>query len=557
MQLFPISSLRLQFGSNGQPLVVDQPAVTVFVGPNNSGKSLVLKELALLLRNGNVDGQILHSVSTPDLTGELADQIVARTLRRAGVPLDVADEFQFSVQSNPMLTVGCSKRSLYEALRNPIQGSAHYVPILLAAVALDGSTRLHLVAEQNVPSLSPPTTSFARLAVNDVARSKLQSILFEAFGKYLIFDLTQRPGTAKLSYSDEAPTPSLERSWSDESISFFKASVPIDQFSDGVRAFTGILVELFAGDPSVLMIDEPEAFLHPSLAFLLGREIARPIPGVAQKNVFVATHSPSFLMGCIQSGAAVNVVRLARSGGVPTARLLDAESLRVLMRNPLLRSVGAIEALFYDFVVVTEADSDRAFYDEVNHRLVMAGDKRGISNCLFLRAQNKHTVPGIIRPLRALGIPAAGIVDLDVYEEGGKIWSNLVDSAGMDATTAAGTAIVRSRVKAAFEKSESQPPKVCGGVALLEGEERRAADNLFDQLDDYGIFTVRRGELEHWLPGIAPEKFHGPSWLVEAFKNMGAEVAQPSYMQPSNGDVWDFIGRVGEWLKAPKRKGML
>jgi hypothetical protein len=36
------------------------------------------------------------------------------------------------------------------------------------------------------------------------------------------------------------------------------------------------------------------------------------------------------------------------------------------MRNPLLRSTGVLSGLFYEFVIVTEADADRAFYQEIN-----------------------------------------------------------------------------------------------------------------------------------------------------------------------------------------------
>jgi AAA15 family ATPase/GTPase len=46
----------------------------------------------------------------------------------------------------------------------------------------------------------------------------------------------------------------------------------ISDASDGVKAFIGILSELIAGDPKVILVDEPEAFLHPSLATTLGNE---------------------------------------------------------------------------------------------------------------------------------------------------------------------------------------------------------------------------------------------------------------------------------------------
>jgi hypothetical protein len=41
--------------------------------------------------------------------------------------------------------------------------------------------------------------------------------------------------------------------------------------------------------------------------------------------------------------------------------------------------------------------------------------------------------------------------------------------------------------------------KTDGGVDALPQEEKEAANNLFNQLEEYGIFTVRTGEVEHWL----------------------------------------------------------
>ena len=52
----------------------------------------------------------------------------------------------------------------------------------------------------------------------------------------------------------------------------------------------------------------------------------------------------------------------------------------------------------------------------------------GIPNCLFINAQNKQTVQTIIKPLRELGIPTAGIVDIDVLKDGGAEWSNFLKS---------------------------------------------------------------------------------------------------------------------------------
>src|ERR1017187_8124922 len=116
-------------------------------------------------------------------------------------------------------------------------------------------------------------------------------------------------------------------------------------------------------------------------------------------------------MGAIQSGAKINIVRLTYDHNVGTARLLPSADLMRMMRDPLLRSANVLSGLFYSSVVVCEADADRAFYHEVNERLLASDDSRGIPHALFLNANGKDTIPRIVGPMRALGIPCAEITD--------------------------------------------------------------------------------------------------------------------------------------------------
>jgi len=256
---------------------------------------------------------------------------------------------------------------------------------------LNGNNRINLINIQSAGNLQdPPHTSFQMLFRNNEKRNEVRRIIYEAFGKYLVIDPTHL-GQLSLRLSTKNPENELEeRGIHEAAINFHKNAMPIDYASDGVKAFTGMVTEMVAGDPSVLLMDEPEAFLHPSLAFKLGKEVAG-IMSHLEKRLFVATHSPNFIMGCIQSGAPVNIVRLTYRDEVATSRILPNDDILKLMRNPLLRSVGVLSALFYEFVIVTESDADRAFYQEVNDRLLKFTDK-GIPNCLFLNAQNKQTV---------------------------------------------------------------------------------------------------------------------------------------------------------------------
>ena len=230
------------------------------------------------------------------------------------------------------------------------------------------------------------------------------------------------------------------------------------------------------------------------------------------------------------------------------------------MRNPLLRSTGVLEGLFYEFVVVTEADTDRAFYQEINERLLREKSDRGIPNCLFLNAQNKQTVPTILKPLREMGIPAVGIVDIDVLKDGGQRWTRFLDSGFIPEIEHKSLASLRSAINTEFcrlnnENKENKDMKCDGGIDMLKREDKEAANNLFDRLEEYGIFVVRKGELETWLRELGASG-HGPKWLVDIFERMGEDPNHADFLHPGENDVWSFVGEIRKWLIDPNKKGI-
>lgn len=436
---------------------------------------------------------------------------------------------------------------------NP-QHRPEFSQVFLASktLVLDGPNRIGLVKDQAAGDLlRSPTTSFQKLFRDDTLRARYSEIIRKSLDSYATIDPTNL-GQLRLKLSPvPPPSPEVERGLSAESVAFHSRAQHIADASDGAKAFAGILAELLAGDPEILLIDEPEAFLHPSLAFNLGREISRALAGT-NRRMFVATHSPQFLMGCVQSGVPINVVRLTFRQGNATARLLSNDRIVELMRNPLLRSSGVMSGLFFENVVVTEADTDRAFYQEINERLLR--DDRGIPNCLFLNAQNKQTIPTIIAPLRALGIPAAAIYDLDFVKDGGGVATNFMATAGIPELAQNG--LTTTRAALAQKLREACPNyKRNGGTKLLNPADFEAANVYFDQLDTYGAFIVRDGELESWLRSLNVTG-HGPTWLVSIFAKMGEDPAACNFVRPQAGDVWAFIDKIASWLLNPQRKGV-
>ena len=553
-----IINMLLKFG-RGPGIPADQiqaTPITVFVGPNNSGKSKVLQEIYVQCTNGhrNMANVILEQIEFEPLSHERAEERINRVTLAPNYNESIQPEHIFVGKKGVRHSL--NRQHLINLLVNPNSNLPGFAQWYLSynTLKLDGQNRIGLVNAQGAGDLQqPPHSSFQVLFRDDAKRAEVRRIIHDAFGVFFTIDPTNL-GQFRLRLSTRPPQSNHEeRGIHDESVRFHASAIPIDQSSDGVKAFTGMITEIIAGDPQILLIDEPEAFLHPALSYTLGKEIALASSG-SEKRLFVSTHSPNFVMGCIQSGAPVNIVRLTYRNNVATARLLPSADILRLMRNPLLRSTGVMSGLFYEFVVVTESDADRAFYQEINERLLRFKPEWGIPNCLFLNAQNKQTVRTIIRPLRQLGIPAVGIVDIDVVKEGGSVWSDFLSSGFIPVLEQQSLASLRGSIKQKFDATGSDM-KRNGGIDLLSPSDSEAAGNLFDRLGQYGLFVVRRGELESWLPQLQGSG-HGPAWLVDVFEKMGEEPESTTYLRPETGDVWKFIASIKTWLTDANRRGI-
>ena len=534
---------------------VDALPITVFVGPNNSGKSQILREINQFCMDGN-DNSNNKIIDRIEFVA-IQENAIEDTINK----IKLEPHFNEMVYSDHILVGRNGERQQVplpeykNALMNPNARVSQFCNWYLkySTLILNGNNRINLINTQSAGNLQdPPHSSFQMLFRDDEKRAQVRRIIYEAFEKYLVIDPTNL-GNLSLRLSTKKPENALEeRGIHKEAVDFHKNAMPIDHASDGVKAFTGMVTEMVAGDPSILLMDEPEAFLHPSLAFNLGKEVAS-IMSHSDKRLFVATHSPNFIMGCIQSGAPVNIVRLTYRDGVATSRILPNADILKLMRNPLLRSVGVLSALFYEFVVVTESDADRAFYQEVNDRLLKFTNK-GIPNCLFLNAQNKQTVKTIIKPLRQLGIPVAGIVDIDILKEGGSVWSDFLESASLPEIERQPLAQTRQALKQKFTESR-RDMKRDGGINILTGQDKEALSNLFQKLAEYGLFVVPNGELESWLLNLEATS-HGPNWLIQIFEKMGEDPSSGEYIKPDDGDVWAFIEKIEKWFLNPLKKGI-
>ncbi|NHN89128.1 ATP-dependent nuclease [Acetobacter conturbans] len=548
-----LQSVTVNFSETGS-FDLEVKGITLFVGPNNSGKSLLLREIETIssthMPPNNLKIVSDFDIEWPDETALHKLIETAKQNTPSGAPSGHV-EFKRLTPNGQRDASNIPIAHLQNCVSQKTQKSWIASNLIRwGIIRLDGRSRFNLTNDQQGGDLEkPPQNILANLFRDEVARASVRALVKDAFNVNLYVDPTNL-GQLRIKLADgEIPTD--EQSLNAVAREFYRGATHIKDASDGVQAFTGIVAAILSGEYHTILIDEPEAFLHPPLARKLGKSLAT-IASERNGALMASTHSPDFLMGCVQASQSVKVVRLEYSQGKSRAKSIDPESLKTFLNRPLMRSTNVISGLFHDGVIVTESDNDRAFYSEIFYRL--AEGKPDYPSILFINAQNKQTIQEIIGPLRGFGVPAAAITDIDIVKDGGNTWTNWLTAAKLPKASYTSFGQQRSSVNNALQ-STKRNMKTDGGLELLDKDDRLAADMFFDSLESFGVFPVRLGEVENWLPHLnVPGK--KTDWTVAMLERLGSDTSDMSYVRPADDDVWAFLEKIVAWIKNSARKGM-
>ena len=176
-----------------------------------------------------------------------------------------------------------------------------------------------------------------------------------------------------------------------------------------MRSFASVILHLLAPvTPSILLLDEPEAFLHPPQARLLGEIIATEKPTGAQ--LFVSTHSTDVLQGIMGVATEhLRVLRIRREENVNLTRELDNELVREISRDPLMKYSAVMSGLFHKRVIICEGDSDCMFYSSLLDIPTVHDSHH--PDVLFVHGGGKTRMAALAQSLRALDVPVDVIAD--------------------------------------------------------------------------------------------------------------------------------------------------
>ncbi|WP_420123780.1 ATP-dependent nuclease [Nakamurella sp.] len=560
---------EISLKTSSQKITLDR-GVTVIVGPNNCGKTTLLAELeAFLWARTSATRKMVDSASI-----DPGSDISAVLQAFDECASSEESELVRCYNSEPMLLTRAGlqvSRANLERIWSERTLPAHAAEVF--ALYLGVGSRLETVLVEAPEVLTPhPGSPLHQLWGSKRLESEVALLVKEAFGEEIFVNRFGKMISIHLGAEAPPETSVPEKSYRD----MLKKMTALEDQGHGMRAFFNVALPVVAASVPIIIIDEPELFLHPPQARKLAAILANR--GRLGGQVIVSTHSSDILQGFIMAceGTGLGVVRLTREGSSNRVREISEQVASPLYSDPLLRYSTVLEGLFYKAVVVCEAEGDSAYFSAVYQHSIRVGDPQG--DIHFTYAHGNGRLSTAVRPLKESGVPVASIIDCDTLLDNG-IMERLADAHGLDfeqvrlalekvqtyvndptfslrpSRSTARDAILPildredselspievETIKEAIKQPSGRQSLKSHGIRHLEKDREvgEVARVLFADLARNGIFVVPVGELESFHPEVSRKR--KLRWIARV---LGGE-----QLYKQVGQQHDFVARVQEYLR--------
>jgi ABC-type uncharacterized transport system ATPase component len=560
---------------NGLKLELDCDAVLIVVGPNNSGKSSVLADVRTLLDGEPRKLVVLRQLALQRVTTvkEMKAELQPFLNRQGRYDAPGAnfmprhlDEW-WSRDDHPIRTFLCNQL-LSELKTRSRLTDCDAPPSFDTRHAMTAAHPFQIMYRDDGTELKV-SNAFRRAFKTDL-------IVHRAAGNTVPLYVGDRPGQV-------AGEDRVSRSYLDK----LEKLEALEGQGDGVRAFVSVVSRVLTEDKAVLLIDEPEAFLHPPQARLIAEivvsggystEVGSPDTKVeALKNTkqsIVATHSGDVLQGALQQAPQrVNVVRLTRKGSKATATHLSNPKIAALWKDPILRFSNILDGLFHDGVLVAESDGDCRFYSALASIVV---PREARPDIYYTYSGGKDRAHVVVAALAGLGVPVATVVDFDVLNNrqtvrrivhaSGGDWSafeadwEIVRAAieGKDAYV--GGSEFKVSIRRSLDEYDSNLPvpkkilsdirqltrnaspwdriKDVGLAGIPAGVATQAATRLLSNLKAIGVFVAPNGQMEGFYKASS---LHGIRWVEHVLQLALNDEPQLSAARQFVAEIYSFF----------------
>lgn len=383
---------------------------TLLVGPNNVGKSQTLKDIhRKLLKGHKAETTLIDSIKIdrPETFEKLYEGLDIRvdTMNIGHHIIDsVTSDFEQTNQ-NSMIRVQLEPHKLQFEQRSDLDYT--YLGMSKFRVFyMDSESRLRIASKSvnYIPQeTSPKNLLQALYGSSGEFDEKLKTAFQSTFGMDIRLDYSSGL-ELRLAISKE-----FEQIPEDPRTAYpiMKQYPSIEHQGDGFRSFVAVVLSLLLSKDKVVLLDEPEAFLHPEQARRLGKWISDHVHDFPCQ-LLVATHNSNFLSGLLSGSQPADIYRLNRLNDVTTFNKITAGATQALSKSPILSSQRVLEGIFSKGVVVCESDTDRIIYNSV------AIHEHENQEILFIHAHNKQTIKDVVKLLKEASIPTVAVIDIDI-----------------------------------------------------------------------------------------------------------------------------------------------
>lgn len=472
-------------------LKLNSNSIIVFTGANNSGKSQVLKDIEMCAnKSGDYEMKIVKGCNFIFQGSILEEEFLRDNFIINQEGLYQMIEFEDSFKKNQLINYWNDSSMFWCIYR-----------LFVRRI----STIDRITASKAFSRIEYNHNSILKLYKNERKAQLVSDYFKKAFDCDLVInrnDLTSIP-----LHIGKAPNKKQFTIDRQEDYYNLIDKLPLlDAQGDGMRSFATLLLNAFTSNYSITLIDEPEAFLHPPQARILGKMISQ-ING-DNRQIIISTHSEDFLLGLIDSGNVnISVIRINRDNKINHMSVLENDKLQKLWGNPILRYSNALSGVFHKLVVVCESDYDCLFYQAIIDAIYEK--KNEISpDILFTHCGGKGRIKDIVSALKAVDVPVVAISDFDVINSS-QIFKSMIESFGIDWDI-----LLSNDMKTIYDSMNSknsngydawcQIKKI--GKSGFTGKEPLAYERVEAICKTNGLFIVPVGEMECFDKTINKEK---------------------------------------------------
>lgn len=520
---------RLNFNDETE-LTLEKKSIVVFTGANNSGKSQVLKDIEICVDDSNHSRMVVVKEAERDYCGTIVDETFLGEhfrVNKQGMYQLLESGSAFDTNS---LKSYWENRTLYNSLHRI------FVHRLSTEMRLTSSNALNR-------SSQPEKNPIYKLSKNERLAQKISDYFRQAFGFDLVVNRNEM--TTIPLHVGQAPDKTAYTMDKQDDYYYLVAELPkLQEQGDGMRSFASILLNTFTSDYSITLIDEPEAFLHPPQARVLGKMLAKNNPD--NRQLFISTHSEDFLQGLLDADSDnVTVIRINRENCINKMSVLQNSKIKELWGNPLLRYSNILSGLFHAKVVVCESDYDCLFYQAIMNAIYE--QKNEIApDVLFTHCGGKSRIKDVVSALKAVDVPVVAISDFDLLNSS-QNFKPLVVAFKLDWEGALSESmkIIYDSMNAKNSSgidAWQQIKKI--GKAGFTGNEPAAYEKVEDVCKSVGLYVVPVGEMECFDKTVNKEK---KDWVYYVLENYDLKI------EPKLEEARKFVQEVVDFVPAVAR----